>query len=1159
MNAKNLIHGLGFVTASLFLVAVYGPVRADEGYDPLRQITTQVPRSNLLCVLDVSGSMAWDLYGNGVGVNGTGNAPTSAWSSSKGSCSGSKCKKWTYTLKISQTLPSRMNTVKNALGSSVSIYSEWIPPTSYVWPNSQWNSGTVTGPTLTVSHNTTPVSYSYSWTVTYNSYQNNPGAPYAASDVSDFIAAGSGGQQLSPMDLVGKTGGLTGSINWGLATFSTDYSNCSTATLVAKIDSYDTGDVTAIENALKLQSAGGQDASGSTPTRGGLTFAKTVMDKTYNGGTITDYANHNTTVPRDPKQNCGRTYGVVLVTDGLSNSCNPNSGNWISPCGSCPGPSCCDGGSSGYNCPDHYTSFAAGVSEQIWNLTAPLHPHTWTIGVSDAVGKCELNYTAYKGRGDATASDAGVDAASDPYLPEGTPGTYDSNRDYAFFATNALALKAAFDKIIAGLGAGNYTTAAPSVSASSPTSSGNVAFMASTEYPAWKGHLYAYDLGRCDVSSCDTTTFPNPDCYHCTGTVTNPIPAPSNPLFLWDAGVTLEAQTVGTDHTNGRSIWTWDASNSLVEVKATNLSALNSICGGCGITAQTVDFIRGNNGSGTKRAWLLGNSINSVPAVVAAPSQWKQHVLEDHSAFEQTYANRHPLVWLGSDDGMLHAFDIVDGAEVMALVPPELLGNQTKLYQNYLADNNQVTGQPNGFADHIYGVASSARFADVLTDITSGNPATPVYSTVLMLTEGPGHDYTSNTYSNAVTGIDVTHPYPGRTNVPDVDGLTHNFSMDPNFTSSAPVSILWRYPRTFLSWSIPAMAGYHNETSSPPPSGFLSPFGSGVDPTSTATLNHNAYLAYVDAFNGSAISSTDTLTAAASNFLVGNQAFAHTVFWQASVYSGNTFMQPGSIFHEDNLATQVVQADLNGHIWTKPCNSNGPAGSVTSAFNTGSNSIPPAIKDANNHPAPIYYSPAVSYYLKQETTQTGVQYNRCDIYAFASGAFYEKSLSINGPNTGGTGFVPAIYIMTVVNTSSAAGSSTVTNSWSFNLKNLIDSSGHQVGPMTQVLASPVLVVKGSITPYALFLVYDPQKANTCAGESYLVKVSFDPTTLTGVTTSVADAGEGAAGGLAVSQDQVYVSHSAVGQNVSPSLDKAGPRLNFGTSTRATPNWWIELE
>ena len=52
----------------LFLMAFGGAGSAQgaatEGYDPLRQITQQLLRANLLILQDLSGSMRWDVYGN---------------------------------------------------------------------------------------------------------------------------------------------------------------------------------------------------------------------------------------------------------------------------------------------------------------------------------------------------------------------------------------------------------------------------------------------------------------------------------------------------------------------------------------------------------------------------------------------------------------------------------------------------------------------------------------------------------------------------------------------------------------------------------------------------------------------------------------------------------------------------------------------------------------------------------------------------------------------------------------------------------------------------------------------------------------------------------------------------------------------------------------
>ena len=57
-----------FALLLLFVMAFGGAGTAQgaatEGYDPLRQITAQVLRANLLILQDLSGSMKWDVYGN---------------------------------------------------------------------------------------------------------------------------------------------------------------------------------------------------------------------------------------------------------------------------------------------------------------------------------------------------------------------------------------------------------------------------------------------------------------------------------------------------------------------------------------------------------------------------------------------------------------------------------------------------------------------------------------------------------------------------------------------------------------------------------------------------------------------------------------------------------------------------------------------------------------------------------------------------------------------------------------------------------------------------------------------------------------------------------------------------------------------------------------
>ena len=120
-----------------------------------------------------------------------------------------------------------------------------------------------------------------------------------------------------------------------------------------------------------------------------------------------------------------------------------------------------------------------------------------------------------------------------------------------------------------------------------------------------------------------------------------------------------------------RQLYTWNpVTGALIEIIATNAGLINALCGvpcvTTPITPAVIDFIRGNDGSGTPRNWLLGPSINVTPAIVGpAQNYFQTGNVENHKPFEGTYANRRKLTWLGADDGFLHAFDLDDGAEVV--------------------------------------------------------------------------------------------------------------------------------------------------------------------------------------------------------------------------------------------------------------------------------------------------------------------------------------------------------------------------------------------------------------------------------------------------------------------------------------------------------------
>jgi hypothetical protein len=1183
-----VIHRFLSATLTVGLVLAVGTVSAQtitpsaEGYDIMRQITSQLTKPTLLIVLDTSGSMAGDVNGQTVGVDGVGYIQWDVSTSSTGCARGTT--KYRYTPHWYGA--SRMSTVKNALGDSVTINIYTKPAT---WPD-PGNAYTYVG--------------SDTWTTVCRN--NNPGNPF---DLNQYVASS------PPMDLVGKN---STAINWGLETFESGSASCTKATLIMAPDTSDGSDVTLIESNLELNSAGGLGAGSYTPTRGALNFAKTVLQYTASGGTFTDYGNDSFTLPADPKIACGRIYGVILVTDGLSNGCNngstnkQNADNWGEPCCNSNWNNvvpCMSDTQVNDTCPADWANYPAGKSDELWNATATvagtsysLRARTFVIGVSPVVGPCELNHTAYKGRSDAGAqrADAGVGlvtaatgacnkagvvpascaaaAPLDCYLPgaaaatctttpqPGTIGGYDGpttnsctvhqgarGKDYAYFALSSDALARAINDIIGAFGAGDYTTSAPSVA--SGGASGTLGFIASADYPEWRGHLYAYYL----TADCSNTTLW--DCsvatpcgwFQTTGTTTK------RSSCAWDAGEILTSgklttsgnttNRMGANNALARKLFTWNPTDdSMVEITAGNLATINTICG-CTLDGPTIDFIQGGIGAatGVTSRWQLGPLINSTPAVVGPPGNWK--ALTDHTTFQGIYQNRHKLLWVGSSDGFLHAFDVVDGAEVAAVIPPTMLPRQQQLYAKFLTNPTAYqTGQPSSSGAHVYGMANSLRVADVEVD-----NASPYYRTMLYATEGPGSDMGVSPWAGTNRGvfaIDVTHVYPGRDY--NNDG-TADTDPDPCYgfptsgdctapdTTGDPARIVWHktaadsgWSGLGQSWSVPAVASMAGST-------WKIFMGGGWDPRMTTATVPKVFLLRADT-GAQDNSSPFSLSNAASGAWVRNQSFADSVFWQRSAAQ----------YNEWNSAEEGLQSDLQGHVFRMNPNSYTPS----VLFNL--------VTDVTNgKPEPLYYPPAVAAFPYKDIADASAQ-QAYSLYAFESGTFYERSPNINGANTGNTGyFIPSLYIGVWDRTHSSKAVKQI------QIKTLNDprySNGTKIGRRAQVSAPPmVFTSRVDADPFALFLVYDPD-ADSCTGRSYIVRVNFPVANLAGATTNVYDAGVGAASGFAVTGSGVVAAQSYV-EGRDPASGSEG-RAQFVTvpdlSIPAAPvsgaiNWWRELQ
>jgi Tfp pilus tip-associated adhesin PilY1 len=198
----------------------------------------------------------------------------------------------------------------------------------------------------------------------------------------------------------------------------------------------------------------------------------------------------------------------------------------------------------------------------------------------------------------------------------------------------------------------------------------------------------------------------------------------------WSAQAKLDAKVDNEGHAN-RKIYAFksDASNKLRDFKWANLTATEkgyfqgtlslsqfcttgTICLTPGALAAAkgeplFDFIRGDRSNEgpiadkskyfRERAHLLGDIVGSQAAFVGMPP-W-DYVDHNYLTFKNDKVNRKPMLYVGANDGMLHAFDEATGQEAWAYVPsmvmPELYRLADKAYadkHHYFVDGTPVMG-----------------------------------------------------------------------------------------------------------------------------------------------------------------------------------------------------------------------------------------------------------------------------------------------------------------------------------------------------------------------------------------------------------------------------------------------------------------------------------
>jgi hypothetical protein len=186
---------------------------------------------------------------------------------------------------------------------------------------------------------------------------------------------------------------------------------------------------------------------------------------------------------------------------------------------------------------------------------------------------------------------------------------------------------------------------------------------------------------------------------------------------LWYASQKVAAQ----DWNSGRRIVTRNGAGN-VAFRWANLSAAQQTSIGDATTGPKIlNFVRGDrsnekqftevsgdnvttvlSGSASgvfrARANVLGDIIHGRPVYVGTPPS--SYAFDGYSAFKSANASRPGVVYVGANDGMLHAFDAATGSELFAYIPSMLVGTLKTLSvdpytHNYFVDGGLAVGDVN--------------------------------------------------------------------------------------------------------------------------------------------------------------------------------------------------------------------------------------------------------------------------------------------------------------------------------------------------------------------------------------------------------------------------------------------------------------------------------
>ncbi len=485
-------------------------------------------------------------------------------------------------------------------------------------------------------------------------------------------------------------------------------------------------------------------------------------------------------------------------------------------------------------------------------------------------------------------------------------------------ATDPSALSQGLTNALSSITARKGAAAAAATSTLNPVAGNNYAYVASYTTVNWTGNLEARSIntitGTIATSAtwcaenipADTCLAPatvvasnsgNSTVYNCVtpnatssscaspgvfdpvaNTCSLPMAVACNGTMPPTVGASSDTRTIYTSNSSDTALINFDA--TYATSNPTNFSAahINTLTQWAGLTTaqqavagnpvNLINYLRGQTGYDNRssnptanqlyrsRLTVLGDALESQPSYIAAPTF--SYADAGYSAFATSNAARPGAVYMGTNDGMVHAFNGSTGAENWAYVPSMVIPNMWKL-----ADFNYGT-------QHVNYVNGSPIISDFYCTSNCPGGVTPSWRTILVGgLNGGGREYYA---------LDITNPTS--------PSLLWEFTpaQDANLGYTFGLPIVTKMSNG--TWVVVVTSGYDN--------GQLS--GDGVTANSP-TGNGQGYLYVLDARAGTIINKISTGVGSATT----PSGLAKIAAWNTAAST--------------NQASYIYGGDLLGNVW----------------------------------------------------------------------------------------------------------------------------------------------------------------------------------------------------------------------------------------------------